>query len=103
MQADTLLNEAFASQRRITRFDANRGPRTHAVEELVVVGDHLHTELREQLAVEGAGQIELAHSQDDVGHAVDVDHDETPLADGALALTRLTEATLHQRFWGGVD
>ena len=87
MQADTLLDEAFASQCRIARFDANRGASTDAVEEFVVVGDHLHAALGKQSAVEGAGQIESAHGENDVGHAVDVDHDETPLANGALALT----------------
>src|SRR6202035_5399012 len=99
MQTHTLLDEAFASQRRIARFDANRGARTDTVEELIVVGDHLHTELRKQFAVEFAGQIEPAHCENDMGHAVYVDHDESPLADYcALALTRLTEATMPKAY-----
>ena len=74
MQADTLLNEAFASQCRITGFDTNRGASAGAVEEFIAVEYRLHSKLRQELTIEGAGQIEPAHRQDDVGHAVNFDH-----------------------------
>jgi hypothetical protein len=73
MQADALLLEALGSQRRVARFDADRRPAADAVKELVAVEDRLHAELGQQLAIEVAGEVEPAHRQDDVGHAVDLD------------------------------
>ena len=59
LQAHPLLHEPFAGQRRITRLDADRGSSADAIEEFVAVEYRLHSELRQELTVEGAGQIEL--------------------------------------------
>ena len=73
VEADALLHEALARQSRVTRLYADRGPSADAIEELVAVVDDLHAEFGQQPAVELAGDLEAAHGQDDVGHAVYVD------------------------------
>src|SRR5690348_17201734 len=73
MQAHPLLHEALYGESRVTWLDADRGSGANAVEKSVAVMNYLHPEFREQLAVEGARRIELAHGQDDVRHAIDLD------------------------------
>ena len=63
VQADPLLDEALASQRRIAWLDADRSPRADAVEEPVAVEHHLHPELGQEPAIELAGNLEAAHRQ----------------------------------------
>jgi len=72
VQADPLLNETLARQGGITGLNADRGTGADAIEQLGAVVDRLHAELRQQLSVEGARRIKLAHCQDDVGHPVNV-------------------------------
>jgi len=73
VQAHALLHEAFASQRRVAGFDADRGSSANAVEQFVAVEHRLHPEFGQQLAVEFAGDLEAAHRQDHVCHPVDFD------------------------------
>jgi hypothetical protein len=73
VQADALLLEALGSQRRVAGFDADRRPAADAVKEHVAVEYRIHSELGQQHAIEVAGDVEPAHRQDDVGHAVDLD------------------------------
>jgi hypothetical protein len=73
MQADPLLHEALANQGRIARFDSDRSPSADAIEEPVAIKNWLHSEFREQFAIELAGDLEPAHRQDDVSHSIDTD------------------------------
>src|SRR5713101_4407016 len=70
VQANSLLYETVPGQRRIAWLDADGGAGADAIEELVAVVDHLHAEFRQQLAIELAGDLEAAHGQDDVSHAI---------------------------------
>src|SRR5947208_1808390 len=70
VQANSLLYETVPGQRRIAWLDADGGSRADTIEELIAVVDHLHAEFWEQLAVEFAGDLEAAHGQDDVSHAI---------------------------------
>ena len=74
MQPNSLLNKSFAGQRGVTRLDANRSSSANAVEELVTVVDRLHAEFGQYPAVKGPGEVEPAHSENDMGHPIDLDH-----------------------------
>lgn len=44
-----------------------------AIEQLVAVEHRLHSELRQQLVIKGAGLLEMGDRQNDMGHPVDLD------------------------------
>jgi len=73
MEADAPLNKAFTAVCRIAWLNADRSPATNAVEETFTVEYRLHSEVRQEFPVEGAGDFEPAHREHDMSHTVDVD------------------------------
>jgi hypothetical protein len=78
VEANSLLHEAFTLKCGIARFNANGRPPSDTVEEPESVEDRAHAKKRQQLSIKGAGLVELADRQDDVCHAIDLDHFRLP-------------------------
>jgi hypothetical protein len=53
--------------------NADRSPATNAVEEAFTIEYRLHAEVRQEFPVEGAGDLEPAHREHDMSHAIDLD------------------------------
>ena len=74
MQPDAALHKALAAICLVTALDTERRAATNPIGETVALEDLLHAEERHQSAIEAQRCIEARHGQDDMRHAVDVDH-----------------------------
>ena len=74
VQADALLNETLTLVFHSARFYADRRPTADAVKEAVTVEHRYHAKQRQQLAIKGSRHVEPADSQNDMRHAIDLDH-----------------------------
>ena len=74
MQADTQLHEAFVGVFLLAALDADRRAGADVIAEFVAVKDTFHAKEGQQAAIEFPRLVELAHGQNNVGHAIDINH-----------------------------
>ena len=78
VQPHPVLLEALVLMSLSGPLNAERRAPADVIDEIVAVIDLLQAEKRQQLAVERPRLVEVADSQNDVGHAVNFDHRIAP-------------------------